>query len=204
MTVKQVKVNSSVVALHYNIGRGALLNQQEQLNALRLFLNQHYACDCPFNFASRLYEVIVDVAFCQRNKHWFTLRIIREVNIFLHHYGYEDFSEWAQYAQHLPTPFLTKEEANNYLSSQKLNVFKSMILQCARRIHSLFYAIAEAEIDEIVPHNLIDKLSMETLYEIEVLVETIVHNQAKATLESKGYKTWEDWENSIKKENLSE
>ncbi len=171
-----------------------LTTAEKKVEALIAFINEYYYCDCPLTFGIRLFEVIEDIAFCQDKSQWFTLRIIKEVDNFREHYGYETMSQWCEYAKHLPTPFLSKEEAEYFLRDHKLSIFRNLLLQSARTIHKRFYQIAKSEIEDIIPKNLVDSLSIEKIYEITPLIDNIMHNQSSSMLEKEGIASWDKWD----------
>ncbi len=185
---------NATVALNAQQSTAILATAELKVNALIKFINNYYKCECSETFGVRLFEVLEDIAFCEEKSQWYNLRIIKEIDIYLNHYGFTSMQEWCQYAEHLPTPFLSKDEAEYFLKDHKRSIFKHLLLQAARKIHPAFFKIAKAEISSIMPNNLIDTLSIDKIYEISPLIDNIVANQAKEALSRHKVSTWEEYE----------
>lgn len=192
----------NIVNLNNCGGGRPLQSNKEKILALKSFLDGYYQCPISYSFAAKLFDVLEDVAFCQSNCTWFTFRIIKEISFYTNHYEYESIAQWADYERHLPTLFLTKDEADLFLIEYKTSIFKQMILQASKAIHDIFYQIVEKEVDDLIPANLIRKISIDKLESIEPFIQNIVANQANETLAKNGYGSWKEWEDFVRKDKL--
>lgn len=190
------KIN--VVALNYGNSEHMLKTDNEKVKALKELIDQHYSCAISLNFGVKLCEVISDVAFCSKKMIWLNFRVIKEVNFYISHYGYDSLAQWDEYEKNLPTPFLTKDEADFFVSDYKVSIFKNMLLQAAKDIHNVFYHIINYEADDMIPMNIVRTMSIDKIKDLAPLVKNIVNNQAKETLLKSQFSTWDEWESDIK------
>ena len=171
-----------------------LRSDEEKLERLVAIVTDRYHYEPSMDFLGRIMDVIHDNAFCRQFLTWYDLRVVKEINHYISTFNYEDLKEWSEYAKNLPTPFLKKEDADSYLFDLKVQEIKTMMLDSAMKIHSIFYSITTNEIDGLIPYKLLEQLSIDKVAQLAPLIDNIMKNQALSTLKENGYKSWEQWD----------
>jgi hypothetical protein len=174
-----------------------LLSEKDKIDSLIDIILKYKGVTVSVDFGVRIYEVLIDNAFCKQKSIWYELRVIKELDIYIKHYGYNDIEQWCKYSEYLPTPFLTKSESNSILNEIKYNELKQLLLNATKKIHIMFYQMTINDVDSLISKKLIQALSIEKIFSLSPLIEVIVSNQSEIILKRNGFSSWEEWEDSI-------
>lgn len=198
-----VQLPNHFVRGHSNVETNSLLTDEQRMDALSKILAARYSYSASKDFITRIMDTIMDNAFCKSLNTWYELRVIKEINHYVSEFGYTSLQDWVECSEYSPTPFLNKDESKSYLISIKAQEMKMLMLESAKKIHSIFFQITSDEIDDLIPYNLLEKISLERLHTLRPFIDNIIENQATKTLESNGFSTWTEWESSLKFDTLN-
>jgi hypothetical protein len=166
-----------------------LTTDKERIDSFIHIVEKYMNKNISLDFAFRIYQLIIDNAFCNKTQRWFDLRVVKEINVYLDHYQFDDIEQWCSYSKYLPSPFMSRDEAEYLLNDIKYQEIKQMILRAARKISIEFYHITAKDVDELIPEKLVKNISVDKIISLEPLIEKIVFNQARKMLVTSGSTT---------------